>query len=54
MKEPLLSSDISVLDGHGAQTWNYYYAGMYVIMKDIIYKCYRYRVESDTLCFPAG
>ena len=25
-----------------------------VIMKDIIYKCYRYRAESDTLCFPAG
>ena len=23
-----------------------------VIMKDIIYKCYR--AESDTLCFPAG
>ena len=24
-----------------------------VIMKDIIYKCYRYRAESDTLRFPA-
>ena len=25
-----------------------------VIMKDITYKYYRYRAESDTLCFPAG
>ena len=30
VKEPLVSSHISVLDRHGAQTWNYYYAGMYV------------------------
>ena len=26
---------------------------MYVIMKDIIYKCFRYRAESDTLRFTA-
>ena len=25
-----------------------------VIMKDIIYKCYRYGAGSDTLCFSAG
>ena len=58
VKEPLLSWHISVLDRHGAQTelilrWDVC-DQVLGEMKDIIYKCSRYRAESDTLRFPAG